>query len=181
MRKRIKSCAPVIATFFLVLLVIVAMLFWNFIDKRNNKETIIYPSSTAVSFFIDFGLTNNLPVEIENVNWKSLMLPGNDLYYAACFQTSQTAFDLYVYTLKNDNKQFTLKDFEMVGDTTNAKNMNVLKLAGWDIKLAGWDTHSLTNIILRDVFRVHASGSEFYIYSCGDGPVVDVFIVVRWD
>lgn len=172
--KKIKSCAVVFAAFFVVLLVIAVMLFWSFVDKRNNKETIILSPSSAVSFFTSYGLTNNLPVEIENANWKSLVLPGHDVYFAACFQTSQTALDLYVHTLKNDKRQYTLIDFEMVGDITNAKNMNVLKLAGWD-------THSLTNIVLREVFRVHASGSEFYIYSRGDGPIVDVFIVVRWD
>lgn len=174
MNKRVKSVVLGIATCIVVLWLIVVVFAWYSIDQRmNNKETRIGLPSGVVSYFIDFRLTNNLPVKIEDAKCKSLTLPGHHIYNAVFFQSSPVALDLYVQTLKNDKENATLLGVETVHEKINAKNMNVLEQTEWN-------TPSLTNINLREAFRVNGSGSNFYIYSCGDGPVVDVFLLVRF-
>lgn len=162
------------ATCIVVLWLIVVMFAWYSIDQRmNNKETRIGSPSSVVSYFNVFHLTNNLPVKIEDAKCKFLTLPGHRINQVVFFQSSQTALDLYVDTLKIEKQNATLLGVETIHDKINAENMNILGITGWD-------THALTNINFREVFYITGSGSNLYIYSCGAGPVVDVFLLVRF-
>lgn len=172
--KKRKCVFPVIVTSLVFLVLIYGMIFWNTIDRRNNKRTILESADKVVSYFRDFGLTNNLPVKIEDAKCRFMILPGHRLYQAVSFQASQDALDLYVQTLKEEKAFFTRLSPTTNNEKTDLDNIHVLEVTGWD-------TPALTNINAREVFYINSSGSDFYIYSCGGGPVVDVFFLVKCD